>query len=325
MTEHDLQTVERLTQEFAIPGVLSFADRGDLVCAEVTTSAARASIALQGAHVLEWTPAGQEPALFLSERSEFKPGKAVRGGVPVIWPWFGARSEVVTDVPAAAPKSPSHGFARTSPWQLGFAALAGEELHLSLTLGPSDESRTLGFDRFRLAYQIVIGRTLSLRFTVANDGPEPLRFEEALHSYLAVGDIEQVTIHGLEAADYLDKTEGMAHKPRSEELLRMSGSTDRVYLATGQSVLVEDAALGRSLLIEKSRSQNTVIWNPWAALTAGLPDMAPEGWQRMLCVETANVGTEAITLPPGEAHTMSATLSVQPHQTNLPAGEGITT
>ena len=308
------QTIESLNAEFGMPGVLRFTTRGELVCAEITTPSATASITLHGAHLLSWQPSGSRPVLFLSERSEFAAAKAIRGGVPIIWPWFGPRSEAVPPPPPDAPRSPSHGFARTAEWRLQFAALAGDDLHLTFTLGPSEESRSFGFDGFRLAFEVVVGRNLTLRLTVANDGPAELRFEEALHSYFAVGAIEQTSLLGLAATEYLDKPDGMKRKLGNDPVLRFSGTTDRVYLATASTCRIQDEALARETEIGKSNSRNTVVWNPWAEVTAGLADMDPEGWHGMLCVETANVGAEAIRLAPGEAHTMEVRIVVAQNQ-----------
>lgn len=304
--EQPIQTVDTLRETFGIPEQLDFNLHGDLLCAEVRTATATAVIALQGAHLVSWQPAGEAPVLFLSERSEFKPGKAIRGGIPVIWPWFGPRSAAVVAPPPNAPKSPSHGFARTQVWQLQFATLLGEDVHLAFTLAPSIESRAQGFDDFRLAYQIAIGRDLTLRLTTGNVGEHPLRFEEALHSYFAVDDATHVTLAGLGGVEFLDKTDGMQRKRQAEEPLHLAASTDRVYLATEASCVIADQAAGRSIHVAKTNSRNTVVWNPWPELTAGLADMAPEGWRRMLCVETANLGEDTITLGPGEARTMEA-------------------
>ena len=304
------QTIASLTNEFGMPGVLEFTQRGDLICLEVTTPTVTAAVTLQGAHLLSWQPAGEQPVLFLSERSEFAEGKAIRGGVPVIWPWFGARSAVVQPTPEGAPKSAAHGFARTAEWRLQFAAVTTDAVHLTLTLGPTEESRAQGFEAFRLVYQMTLGRELTLRLTVGNDSTEELRFEEALHSYFAVGEIERVTLFGTEGTEYLDKPDGMTRKRQAEAPLKLTGVTDRVYLATEAECRVEDAAGGRVLHVAKENSQNTVVWNPWAELTAGLADMEPEGWHGMLCVETANVGDAAIALAAGQTHTMEARVRV---------------
>ncbi len=307
--EDQAQTIESLGEEFGMPGVLEFTHRGDLVCIAVTTPTVTAAVALQGAHLLRWQPAGEEPVLFLSERSEFTAGKAIRGGVPVIWPWFGGRSDAVLPAPEGAPKSPSHGVARTSMWRLQFAAVAAEAVHLTWTLAPTDESRALGFDGFRLVYQMILGRELTLRLTVANVGQNELRFEEALHSYFAVGEVEQVELLGTEGTEYLDKPDGMKRKRQAEAPLRFSEVTDRVYLQTERTCVVDDRA-GKRIQIAKTHSQSTVVWNPWAELTAGLADMEPNGWHGMLCVETANVGEAAISLAAGETHTMEVQVTV---------------
>lgn len=322
--EPTLQTLASLRATFGMPGVLDFEQRGDLLCAKVHTPSASAIIALQGAHLVHWQPTGEAPVLFLSERSEFTNGKAIRGGIPVIWPWFGPRTETVgprtaavASAPADAPTSPSHGFARTQVWTLQFAASVGEDLHLTFTLAPSAESRALGFDGFRLAYQIAIGRELTVRLTAGNDGHTELRYEEALHTYFAVSDAARIAVHGLEGAEFLDKTDAMQRKRQPEAPLHFIGSTDRIYLATEAPCTLVDEAAGRSIHIAKLHSRNTVVWNPWAELTPGLPDMAPEGWRTMLCVETVNAGEEAILLHPGEAHTMGTRLSI----THLPASQ----
>lgn len=300
-----------------MPDVLSFGLRGDLLCADIRTDTAEATIALQGAHIISWRPAGQQSALFLSRRSEFTVGKAIRGGVPVIWPWFGPRTAAVNAAPADAPKSASHGLARTAVWQLAFVALAGDDLHLTFTLGSSPESRALGFDHFRLVYEVVVGRSLTMRLTVANDGPDPLRFEEALHSYLAVSNVEQAVLRGLEDTEFLDKRDidprgDSRRKREGDEPIVLDRTTDRVYLNTETTCTVTDKGLERVLQVSKGHSRNTVIWNPWAELTRDLADMEPDGWPGMLCVESANVGDAAVTLAPGTAHTMTATIAVLP-------------
>ena len=306
----EAQTIETLTDQFGMPGVLEFSQIGDLLCLNITSPAVTAQVTLHGAHLLAWQPAGEQPVLFLSKRSEFTRDKAIRGGVPVIWPWFGPRSAAVLPSPEGSPKSPSHGFARTSEWRLQFAAVMQDAVHLTFTLAPTAESRAFGFDHFRIAYQMILGRDLRLCLTVANDGPEDLRFEEALHSYFAVKEIEDVALSGTESTEYLDKPDGMKRKQQPASALHFTAETDRVYLASEATCLIEDHAGGRTLHIAKEHSQNTVVWNPWSELTAGLADMEQAGWHAMLCVETANVGAAAITLAPGAVHTMEARVTV---------------
>ena len=301
--------LQELTDHFAIPGVLTFSqNENGLLRASITTPACTAELYLQGAHLTQWQPTGHKPVLFLSDRSAFTPGKAIRGGVPLIFPWFGPRT--------AAPEAPrtdgpSHGFARTADWTLAFAALAGDDLHLTLTLSPNDTTRALGYDHFQLAYELTLGTELRLQLAVANQSATPLHFEEAFHSYFSVGDAQQISLIGLSDTDYLDKTDDLKPKHQSDTLLKLTGETDRPYLNTVTTINLDDPVLKRRITVCKANSKSTVIWNPWAELTAKLPDMDPSGWLTMICIETANVATNAITLPPGQRHLLQAHIFVQ--------------
>jgi len=312
-----MQTLEQLNENFAIPDALAFVPgNGGLIAAFVTTPACTAEIYLHGAHLTAWQPAGHAPALFLSDRSTFSADKPIRGGVPIIFPWFGRRTATrenprPSPPQAKEPDGPSHGFARTTLWQVAFAALAGDDLHLTLTLAPDETSRSLGFDHFQLAYELVLGAELSMRLTVANQADVPLHFEEALHTYLAVGDTAQVEIRGLDDMEFLDKTDGFKRKCQTEEVLKLTQETDRPYLNTAATVTLDDPVLRRRITVAKTNSLTTVVWNPWAAATAKLADMNPDGWRGMTCIETANAAENAITLAPRSAHTVEAHLSVE--------------
>jgi glucose-6-phosphate 1-epimerase len=308
--------VAELEERFAAPGVLGFEKTASgLVAVRVTAAAAEATVYLHGAHLTDWRPAGQAPVLFLSARTELAPGKPIRGGVPVIFPWFGPRHD--------GKAGPQHGFARTSEWELAFAALAGEEVHLTFTLAPNEASRALGFDHFKLAYRMTIGRSLTLELVVANDpvssdnqgaadkAGAPLLFEEALHTYFAVADVEKTTLTGLGETAYLDKRDEMRRKVQPAGAMAFTGTADRVYLDTTATCVVEDAAGKRRIVIEKSGSQTTVVWNPWAEVAATIPDMEPDGWREMLCVETVNAGDSAVRLEAGQSHAMTAKISVE--------------
>src|SRR5271170_962424 len=236
----------QLNEHFGLPGVLAFdATASGLIKAEITTPQAKATVYLQGAHLTAWEPAGQQPVIFTSRKTELTPGKAIRGGIPVCFPWFAARHDGKT--------GPSHGFGRIQDWTLAFAALAGDDLHLTFTLGPTDISRGLGFDHFRLAYQLIIGRTLSMQLTVANDSPSPLIFEEALHTYYEVADVHEVRITGLEGVTYLEKNEHMQAK-QQDGAITMTGPTDRGYLNTTATCVIHDAAAKRRIIVEKTNS-----------------------------------------------------------------------
>ncbi len=302
--------VAELEERFAVPGVLHFKETASgLAYLLVTSPAAQATICLYGAHLTHWKPAGQQLVVFLSERTDIIPGIPIRGGVPVIFPWFGPRHD--------GKQGPAHGFARLQVWDLTFAAVSGDEVHLIFTLGPSETSRALGYDNFRLAYRVIVGKTLTLELTVANDtdaagsaGAE-LVYEEALHTYFSVADATQATVSGLTGTTFLDKVEGMKEKVQTTEPLEFNGRTDRVYRNTTATCTIDDPVGQRRISIAKEGSQTTVVWNPWSELTATIADMAPDAWRGMLCVETANVGESAVTLAPGETHTLRAVISVE--------------
>jgi len=311
--------VVELKEKFAIPGVLAFEKTASgLVAARVTTPAAEATIYLHGAHLTHWKPAGEAPAIFVSQRAEFVAGKPIRGGVPVIFPWFGERHD--------GKSGPMHGFARISEWELAFAAMTGDELHLAFTLAPDEQSRALGFDHFRLSYRVTIGRTLTLQLTVANDSGSggareasieakamgaPLVFEEALHTYYAVANAQKVSIDGLGGTTYLDKVDGMKRKVQPAGTLKLEGRIDRPYLNTEATCVLHDEAGGRRIVVAKKGSASTVVWNPWKELTATMTDMEPDAWLHMTCIETANVGEDSLTLAPGEHHSMRAHISIE--------------
>ena len=305
--ERDM-TSAQLNQQFGIEEVLRFEDHGELVRAHITLPTCEAVIYLQGAHLTHWQPKGQEPVLFLSEHSNYKPGKAIRGGIPICFPWFGNRA----DGPG-----PAHGFARTQTWELAFAALMsefghGDKLQMTFVLDPTDLSESLGFSGFRLAYELLIGRTLTLKLTVANFSQGPLRFEEALHSYFRVGDVRQAAITGLASATYLDKRDDAKAKKAPAEPLQLTEFSDRVFPANTANTRIQDLAKGRVLQVRKQRSATTVVWNPWPEGSASLSDLGPDEWTEFLCVESANTATDAITLAPGQTHTMIVELSSEP-------------
>jgi glucose-6-phosphate 1-epimerase len=288
-----------LNDNFGIPGVLFFDEHLGLVRVNISTAAATATVHLQGAHITDWQPTGQKPVLFLSSKSEFVAGKPIRGGVPVSFPWFANRHD--------GKVGPSHGFARIQDWTLAFAALSGEDLHLTFTLAPTQLSRDLGFDHFRVAFQLTIGRSLTMQLAVANDAEAPLVFEEALHTYFAVGDVREVTVSGLEPTGFLDKADNMTEKPAANAPLIFASATDRVYADTAATCVIHDKLGKRDITVAKTNSNTTVVFNPWKGLT----DMGADEWQRMLCVETVNAAANAITLGSGESHTMEAHITVE--------------
>jgi len=285
-------------------GRLQFSENAaGLVSAVVSTDNASAEIFMQGAHITQWVPRGLKPVLFTSARSEFVPGKAIRGGVPIIFPWFGARG--------AGLAGPSHGFARTALWRLEEAKETDGTVEMKFRLEPADVDNNFGFVNWSLDFRIVIGRQLQMDLQVSNTSNETFSYEEALHSYFAIGDIAQVSVEGLRGVAYLDKVDGGKRKLEAEDAIRFSGETDRVYLDTEGSCVVGDGGWRRRVVVEKRGSRSTVVWNPWSAKAKALRDLGAEEWRQMVCVESANVAENAVTLKPGGEHLMSVFVSVE--------------
>jgi D-hexose-6-phosphate mutarotase len=262
-----------------------------------------ASLYLNGSHVSSWIPKGQKDVLFMSGASQFTPGKAIRGGVPIIFPWFGPRH--------GDPKSPAHGFARTMNWNVvGCDKRPDGACAMGLELASNDITRAIWPNDFVLRFTVAADKKLTMSLSVSNTGNAPFSFEEAMHTYLAVGDVRKSKITGLSGIEYIDKVDNFAHKKQGTEPIVITGETDRVYLNTRSTCIVEDSAWGRKLSVAKENSDATVVWNPWIAKAKAMADFGDDEWPGMVCVETCNVADHAITLEPGKSHVMTAIVSV---------------
>lgn len=294
-----------LNARFGIPGVATIdSGKGGLSRIRLNGPAAEAEVYLHGAHVTHFQPRGHKPVLFMSAESNFDPAKAIRGGVPVIFPWFGPN--------AANPKAPPHGFARTTAWTLqGIRAGADAAVEITLTLNPSDFSRLYWPHEFIATFTITIGKTLHMALEIMNKSAGEIRYEEALHTYLAVADIRKTRIDGLAGRTFIDKVDNAARKTQSPGEFTLTGETDRVYLNTKDAVKVDDLDNRRRLTVSKSGSNSTVVWNPWIAKSKAMADFGDEEWPGMLCIETANAAENAVTIAPGGRHVMRAAVGVE--------------
>ena len=300
-------TPQSLAQRFPdVEGLRFEAGRGGLTAIRVQTELAEAEIYLHGAHVTHFKPAQQaEPVLFRSEKSVFDPGKAIRGGIPICFPWFGAKAD--------APGAPSHGLVRTAEWDLASATHDPDgtvRLEFSCDESIVPEAGRWGFKgSFRHTYELRIDQSLRAASTVTNTGQSPLTYELALHTYLRVSDAKQVAIAGFEGGEFVDQLQDNAtFSQRGEPAI--DGEVDRIYQGHAGDVTLLDSAFGRTLRIHKTGSASTVLWNPHVAKSRRLADLGDDEWPSFICVETAAIAEQAITLAPGENHTVSATISV---------------
>ncbi len=292
-----MQTVQSLCEQFKVPGLHFEAGQGGLTKAVIATPVASGEIYLQGAHVTSWQPAGHAPVLWMSRSSLFQPGKPIRGGVPICFPWFGPH--------ASDPSAPAHGFARTALWEVTEARTTADGV-ISLSLQTH-------IDSFSVRFTVEFGPVLQMTLTT-EPGPgssTDLRFEDALHTYFSVSDVRNVSITGLEQVRYIDKVDGAAEKPATGAAIEFTGETDRVYLTTDSECHLHDPGRNRTIAISKSGSLSTVVWNPGIAKSARMPDFGDHEWPEMVCIETANVGVNAVELAPKSIHSTTVVIQVQ--------------
>jgi D-hexose-6-phosphate mutarotase len=298
-----MTTIDELKRRlFANPAsadFLSFSEPAPgFISIEVTTAFSKATIALQGAHVTSWQPKGQKPVIWLSKAAKFAPGKSIRGGVPICWPWFGPH--------ASEAGYPGHGFARTIPWKLLEAQkLPDGRARLLFEPAMNDAARAQWPHASTVRYGVMIGQELVLALATKNTGSVPFQLGQALHTYFQIGDIGQTSIAGLDGCTYIDKV-AKATRKKQKGAVTFNGEMDRVYLGTAGCCGIIDPALKRTILITSTGSRSTVVWNPGAEKAAKMGDFGRQGENNMVCVETANAADDVITLAPGETHRMTA-------------------
>lgn len=283
-------------------GRVAFLDgQGELPMLEVSTPWSTAEIYLHGAHVTRFRKRDEPPLLFMSQCSRFNEGQPIRGGIPVIFPWFGMREGLG-----------QHGFARVKTWELKeFAPAADGSVSIKFALPECPEGS--GFPPFKADYVVTVSDVLSLRLSVSNESKdEVLTFEDCLHSYFEVGDVTAISVRGLKGVHYLDKVANFAQKTETNDAVRIAAEVDRIYLDTADPIEVVDPRLSRRIRIEKQGSASTVLWNPWITRAQQMPDFGNDEYQRMVCVECGNVSSNQISLPPGQTSVLGVKLSSLP-------------
>jgi glucose-6-phosphate 1-epimerase len=271
-------------------GVAFTTDPGGRAAVRLRGPGGSTEVALTGAQVLLWR-ASDTDVLWTASKAEYAPNKPVRGGIPLVFPWFGDHG---TD-----PKLPAHGFARTLQWRL-IAARPGPAAQFAVAA--DEQTRTLWPHDFRLTLTVSLEHTLRLTLAIENPGEQPFRCESAMHTYLSVGDIHTATVHGLEGLPCVEQ----AQTPEADwdrlAPLRFRAETDRIFQDTGPRLELRAPALGRTVELT-SDARSTVVWNPWSAKGARLSQLTADDWRRFCCIESANVREHAIVLAPGQRHT----------------------
>ena len=264
-----LPIIEQLTP------VLSRRQLDDLELIVVDHPQVKASVALQGAHLLSWKPAGEEEVLWLSGNTPFKNGVALRGGVPICWPWFG---------PSAQPGLNSLGFARNLPWALKGHDEDDKGAGLTFELKSSEATRQYWPHEFTLLARFKLGKTCEIELEAHGE----FETTSALHTYFNVGDIAAVKVSGL-GERYIDKVKNAEEGVLSNGTEPFPDRTDRVYLNAETCSVIHDDALNRNIDVTHHHNSNVVAWNPGPALSVSMGDMPDDGYKTFVCVETCCV------------------------------------
>lgn len=273
--------------------------QGGLPMLVVQTPFSEAHVYFHGAHVTHFQRRGEKPVLFMSEKALFTPGSPIRGGIPVILPWFGPKEG----------KPKIHGFARLYDWQLSSVQVTPDgEARVVLSFPPCPESA--GWSSFDAQLAVTVGDGLGLELSARNTDPAcPLPLQPCLHTYFAVSDISQVELRGLKGVTYLDALDGMAEKIQVKDPIRVASEVDRVYENSPQTVEICDKSWQRIIRVEKEQSLSTVVWNPWIAKSQRMADFGDDEYLRMICVESGNVWHNSLSIPPCTEATLRVRLS----------------
>ena len=285
--------IEQLNSQFGIDGALQVIEgKGGFPFVAIDNGKAKALISLYGGQLLSFQPAGAEKDLmFCSEHAYYQTGKAIKGGVPICWPWFGADPE--------DKGRPAHGFARNSLWQLSATdTLSNGDNQVTLTLSDNESTRALFPYAFELALEVTVGESVNLALITRNKSAEVMSITQALHTYFQIGNITQTNVTGLNGVNYLDKVDDFAEK-RQEGAIFINSEVDRVYTNTNSDLQINDLALSRQINISSKGSNTAVVWNPWADICAGMADLNDQAYQHLVCVETANAAADIIQIPAG--------------------------
>lgn len=301
-----MQDIKQLNNDYAIAGQLEFVEGpGGLPFIRINNTCASALVSVYAGQVLSFRPAGEpEDLMFLSKKAYYQTGKAIKGGVPVCWPWFGADPEGLGRA--------AHGFVRNRMWNVlstGMTAEGGTRVMLGLADTP--ETRTVWPHAFSLTLEITVDRALGLKLVTRNTGHENFSVTQALHTYFNVGDIGRTSVTGLEDREYTDKAGGGSAPGHQHGAVTINAEVDRIYLDTPKELVIHDAALKRRIRIVSAGSKTAVIWNPWIKITSAMADLEPDDYQRFLCVETTNAATDVVQVAPGQESSLIAVYSAE--------------
>jgi glucose-6-phosphate 1-epimerase len=297
--------IEQLNAKFGIAKQIEIIEgNGGLPFISITNSSAKALISIYAGQVLSFQPAGEsDDLMFLSDKAYYQEGKAIKGGVPICWPWFGPDPD--------GSGRPAHGFVRNRLWNLLTTEITQTgETKVVLGLVDTEETSAIWPYSFELAIAISVGKTLTLELITRNTDVKAFSITQAFHTYFSVGDIDQVKVLGLEGKNYIDKVEKGVQK-QQEGAIKIASEVDRIYTNTSGKLVIDDDKLKRRIIITSQGSNTAVVWNPWAEICSQMADLDNEAYKKLICVETTNAADDIVIIEPGQSFKLVAIYDIQ--------------
>ncbi len=310
--------IEQLNADYGIANKVKFIEgKGGFPAIEISNEYAQATISVYAGQVLSFKPVNQSEVMFLSSQAYYQSGKAIKGGTPICWPWFGPDPE--------AKGRSSHGFVRNRLWQMRDVVSTHDgATQVIMGLVDTAETREIWDYSFEVAIAITVGSSLTIELITQNTGNQPFSLTQALHTYFQIADINQVAVLGLADKTYLDKVDGgqLADKTYLDKVdggqqktqagtVTFSGECDRIYLDVPSELIIEDRAGNRNIKITATNSKTAIVWNPGADISANMADLGDRDYMNFVCVETANAANEIIEVAAGDHYKIAANYSVE--------------
>ena len=297
-------TLAQLNEQFGTQNQINFELENGFIMMNIVNQYASAKISIYGGQVLSYLPHGQtEDLLYLSKKAIYQQGKAIRGGIPICWPWFADDT--------SGYGRPAHGFARNQQWKV-LATMENIDGSTVVTLGlyDTDDSVAVWPYKFELKLDITVSEKLEIKLTTKNTGRKSFEITQALHAYLNVGNINNLTIANLNGISYVDKTDNFVHKTQVGDVV-ITAETDRVYQSSPEELIVDDLDINRKIVMESRGCNTAVIWNPWKNTAESMVDLQDEDYKVFIGVEAANADGDVIMIPAGGIHCLQASYSIR--------------
>ena len=294
--------IAALNERFGRDSAVQFREgRGGLPLLRLGHGEASADIYLQGAQVTRYRPGADSDALWMSKSATYRPGKALRGGIPLCWPWFGPAGDNL--------EHPQHGYARNAEFCVLSTSANATATSVTLALDPAQAPSAEWQNRLQLEVEIRLSDSLWMEMRSSNLDSAPLTLSNALHSYFAISDRANIAIPALTGLTYLDKLLDY-RSARQSHAIEFVDEIDRVYLDPPATVELRDAGRNGSTIIQCWGNANLVVWNPGEQKAKAMADFDDEGFRRMVCIEPANALAQSVVLQPGECQSLGQRITL---------------